>query len=262
MPAITTTYMLPNQRRDKILELLKEDGSAKVINLAKVFKVTEVTIRQDLEKMEKDGLLFREHGGAHLKNIEDQVRSLSLSHQDNLDKKERIATKCLEYIESGDSIILDSGSTTTEIAKKLKGFKNLRVITNALNIAMMLGAEPGIDLIVTGGEFKPPTLSLTGQKAADFFQGLNVQKLFLATAGLSLKAGLTYPSISDIVVKKAMIEAAETTFLVADSTKIGKTSFASLGALSLINYVITDSGISERNKELFEDNEIELILAK
>jgi DeoR/GlpR family transcriptional regulator of sugar metabolism len=253
--------MLPNQRRDKILELLKEDGSAKVINLAKLFKVTEVTIRQDLEKMERDGLLVREHGGAYLKNIEDQVRSFSLSHQDNLDKKERIAAKCLEFIESGDSIILDSGSTTTEIAKKLKGFKNLTVITNALNIAMLLGTEPGIELIVTGGEFKPPTLSLTGQKAADFFNGINVQKLFLATAGFSLKAGLTYPSISDIVVKKAMIEAAETTYLVADSTKIGKSSFASLGALSLINYVITDSHISERDKQIFKDNEIELILA-
>lgn len=254
--------MLPNLRRDKIIELLKEDGSAKVIDLARLFKVTEVTIRQDLEKMERDGLLIREHGGAYLKNIEDQVRSFSLSHQDNLDKKERIAAKCLEFIESGDSIILDSGSTTTEIAKKLKGFKNLTVITNALNIAMLLGSDPGIELIVTGGEFKPPTLSLTGQKAADFFNGINVQKLFLATAGLSLKAGLTYPSISDIVVKKAMIDAAETTYLVADSTKIGKSSFASLGALSLINYVITDSDISERDKQVFEDNEIELILAK
>jgi DeoR/GlpR family transcriptional regulator of sugar metabolism len=253
--------MLPNHRRDKILELLKEDGSAKVADLAKLFKVTEVTIRQDLEKMERDGQLTREHGGAYLKNIEAQVKSFELSHQDNLDKKERIAAKCLEFIESGDSIILDSGSTTTEIAKKLKGFKNLTVITNALNIAMLLGTEPGINLIVTGGEFKPPTLSLTGQKAADFFNGINVQKLFLATAGLSLKSGLTYPSISDIVVKKAMIDAAETTYLVADSTKIGKSSFASLGALSLINYVITDPGISERDKRIFEDNEIELILA-
>jgi len=253
--------MLPNHRRDKILELLKEDGSAKVVDLARLFKVTEVTIRQDLEKMERDSLLIREHGGAYLKNIEAQVKSFELSHQENLDKKERIAVKCLEFIESGDSIILDSGSTTTEIAKKLKGFKNLTVITNALNIAMMLGTEPGINLIVTGGEFKPPTLSLTGQKAADFFNGINVQKLFLATAGLSLKAGLTYPSISDIVVKKAMIEAAETTYLVADSTKIGKSSFASLGALSLINYVITDPGISERDKRIFEDNEIGLILA-
>lgn len=253
--------VMPNQRREKIVELLKEDGFAKVINLAKIFKVTEVTIRQDLEKLEKEGLLVREHGGAYLKNIEDKVRTLSLSNQDNLDKKEQIANKCIEYIESGDSIILDSGSTTTEIAKKLKGFKNLTVITNALNIAMMLGTEPGIDLIVTGGEFKPPTLSLTGQKAADFFQGIYVQKLFLATAGLSLKAGLTYPSISDIVVKKAMIDAAETTYLVADSTKIGKSSFASLGALSLVDYVITDSDINERDKELFEENDIEILLA-
>ena len=84
----------------------------------------------------------------------------------------------------------------------------------------------------------------------------------MATAGLSLKAGLTYQSISDIVVKKAMIDAAETTFLVADSTKIGKSSLASLGALSLIDYVITDSGIKERDKQVFKDNEIEIIVAK
>jgi len=253
--------MLPNQRREKILELLKEDGSAKVADLARLFKVTEVTVRQDLEKLEKDGMILRDHGGAYLKNIQDQVRNFSLSHSENMDKKELIATKCLEFIESGDTIILDSGSTTTEIAKKLKGFKNLTVITNALNIAMMLGIEPGIELIVTGGEFKPPTLSLTGQKAADFFKGINVQKLFLATAGLSLKAGLTYPSISDIVVKKAMIDAAEITYLVADSTKIGKASFASLGALSLIDYIITDAGIEEKHKQVFKDNEIELIIS-
>ncbi|GAB4024627.1 DeoR/GlpR family DNA-binding transcription regulator [Spirosoma gilvum] len=253
--------MLPNQRRDKILELLKEDGSAKVIDLARIFKVTEVTIRQDLEKLEKDGLVIKEHGGAYLKNVEDQVRTFSLGNQENIDKKEVIATKCLDFIESGDSIILDSGSTTTEIAKKLRGYKNLTVITNALNIALILGAEPGIEVIMTGGEFKPPTLSLTGQKAADFFKGINVQKLFLATAGISLKSGLTYPSISDLVVKKAMIDAADTTYLVADSTKIGRSAFASLGALSLIDYIITDAGIEEKHKQVFHDNEIELIIA-
>jgi len=253
--------MLANQRREKIMELLTEDGSAKVIDLAKIFKVTEVTIRQDLEKLEKDKLVIREHGGVFLKNIEAQVRGVSLVHQENIEKKEKIAIKCLEYIESGDTIILDSGSTTTEIAKKIKGFKNLTVITNALNIALLLGANPGIEVVMTGGEFKPPTLSLTGQKAADFFRGLHVQKLFLATAGISLKAGLTYPSISDLVVKKAMIEAAETTYLVADSTKIGKAAFASLGALSLIDYIVTDQGIEEKHKQLFKDNEIELIIA-
>ncbi len=254
--------MIPNQRREKILELIKEDGSAKVVDLARIFKVTEVTIRQDLDKLEKDGLVTKEHGGAFLKNIKDQVQTFSLSNSsENANKKEQIATKCLELIERGDTIILDSGSTTTEIAKKLKGFKELTVITNALNIALMLGAEPGIEVIVTGGEFKPPTLSLTGQKAADFFKGLNVQKLFLATAGISLKSGLTYPSISDLVVKKAMIEAADITYLVADSTKVGKSAFASLGALSLIDYIITDNGIEEIHKDLFKNNEIELIVA-
>ncbi|WP_201983351.1 DeoR/GlpR family DNA-binding transcription regulator [Hymenobacter rubidus] len=253
--------MLATQRREKILELLKEDGSAKVIALARLFKVTEVTIRQDLDKLEKEGLVVKEHGGAYLKNVEDQVRTFSLANQENLDKKELIAAKCLEYIQEGDSIILDSGSTTTEIAKRLTGYRHLTVITNALNIALILGAQPGIEVIMTGGEFKPPTLSLTGQKAADFFRGLNVQKLFLATAGLSLKSGLTYPSISDIVVKKAMIDAADTSYLVADSTKIGKSAFASLGALSLIDYIITDSGIEEKHKALFREHEIELIVA-
>lgn len=253
--------MLANQRRDKILDLLKEDGSAKVNELARIFKVTEVTIRQDLEKLDKEGLVLREHGGVHLKNVEDHVRNFSPINQVNLKEKEIIAKKCLDFIHPGDTIILDSGSTTTEIAKKIMHIKGLTVITNALNIALVLGANPNNEVVMTGGEFKPPTLSLTGQKAADFFKGLNVQKLFLATAGISLKSGLTYPSISDLVVKKAMIDASDTTYLVADSTKIGKSAFASLGALSLIDYIITDEGVEEKHKEVFRDNEIELIIA-
>lgn len=197
-----------------------------------------------------------------MKDVEDQVRNFSLGHQENLRKKEIIAEKCLEYIHPGDTIILDSGSTTTEIAKKLVNTKGLTVITNALNIALMLGANPHMDIIMTGGEFKAPTLSLTGQKAADFFKGLNVQKLFLATAGISLKSGLTYPSISDLVVKKAMIEAADITYLVADSTKIGKSAFASLGALSLIDYIITDEGVEHKHKEVFKEHDIQLIIAE
>lgn len=253
--------LLANQRREQILKLLREDGSAKVIDLAKIFKVSEVTIRQDLEKMEVEKLIIREHGGAFLLSIEDQVRSLSLMNKDNMDKKMLIGKKAAELIDNGDVIILDSGSTTTEIAKNLIGRKHLTVITNALNIAILLGSQPGIYVLMTGGEFKPPTLSLTGQKAADFLTDIHVDKLFLATAGISLKAGLTYPSISDLVVKKAMINAADAVYLVADSTKIRKTSFASLGALSLIDYIITDPHISEDHKKLFKAHDIQFILA-
>ena len=172
--------LLANQRREQIIKLLREDGSAKVIDLAKIFKVSEVTIRQDLEKLEAEDLIIREHGGAFLKNVRDQVQSFSLMNTENMDKKELIGKKAAELIENGDVIILDSGSTTTEVAKSLKGRKNLTIITNALNIGLMLGTEPGIDIMMTGGEFKPPTLSLTGQKAADFLVDIHVNKLILA----------------------------------------------------------------------------------
>lgn len=253
--------MLPQQRRQKIFELIREDGHAKVLDLSKIFKVTEVTIRQDLEKLEDEGLVIREHGGAYLKNISLNVQNFELLNQENMAQKEAIAQKAVELINDGDTIILDSGSTVTEIAKLLKGFKNLTVITNALNIALILGADTEINLILTGGEFKAPTLSLTGQKAADSLEGLHVDKLFLATAGIALKSGLTYPSISDICVKRAMIESADIVYLVADSTKIGKSSFASLGALSLIDFLITDSNIKDDYRELFLNNEIKLIIS-
>lgn len=254
--------MLPNQRREKILELIREDGHAKVLDLSRIFKVTEVTIRQDLERIEKEGLIVREHGGAYLKNIDSSVRNFSLQNQENMAEKIIIARKAIEFITDGDTIILDSGSTTTEIAKLLTGYRNLTVITNALNIALILGAQMGINVIVTGGEFKPPTLSLTGQKAADFFQSLHVDKLFLATAGIALKSGLTYPGISDICVKRAMIDSANEIYLVADSTKIGKSSFASLGALSLINYLITDSKITSEDIAWLKNYDVQFIIAE
>lgn len=253
--------MLPQQRRQKIFELIREDGHAKVLDLSKIFKVTEVTIRQDLEKLEEEELIVREHGGAYLKDIGYNVRNVELLSKENMVEKEAIAKKAIGFINDGDTIILDSGSTITEIAKLIIGFKNLTVITNALNIAFILGADPEINLILTGGEFKAPTLSLTGQKAADSLEGLHVDKLFLATAGITLKSGLTYPSISDICVKRAMIESSNIVYLVADSSKIGKSSFASLGALSLTDYLITDSKINEEYVDLFNRNEIKLIIA-
>lgn len=254
--------MLPNQRREKILELIREDGHAKVQDLSRIFKVTEVTIRQDLEKLEGEGLVEREHGGAILSNIGTNVKDITLQNQSNMAAKIAIAKKAVENINDGDTIILDSGSTTTEIAKLIIGYKNLTVITNAINIALILGAMPGINLMVTGGEFKPPTLSLTGQKSADFFNNINADKLFLATAGISLRAGLTYPSISDLCVKKAMIDTSDKVYLVADSSKIGIKSFASLGALSLIDHLITDSQISKEHIGMLHDHEVDCIIAE
>src|SRR6056297_1550941 len=199
--------MLANQRRDKILELLIEDGTARVSELSDIFKVSEVTIRQDLDKLEQKGLIIREHGGAYLKSLPSQVKSFSFQHIDNMDKKSQIGKKSAEFIKDNDTIIIDSGSTTTEIAKNITNRKNLTVVTNAVNVPFIIGGHPGITVLVTSGEFKAPTLSLTGEKAADFFKNVHVDKLFLATAGVTSEVGLTYPSLSDLPVKQAMIEA-------------------------------------------------------
>lgn len=253
--------MLAAQRRQKIIELLTEDGTARVSELSRIFQVSEVTIRQDLGKLEQDDLITREHGGAYLKSLSSQVQSITFQRKENMELKERIGKKAAEFIADGDTIILDSGSTVTEIAKNILDRRSLTVITNAINVPMIIGGQPGITVLVTSGEFKAPTLSLTGQKAADFFANLHVDKLFLATAGITLKAGLTYPSLSDIPVKKAMIEAAETVYLVADSTKIGRQALASLGALALIDYLITDDGITNEQQKDFEKHGIKFLIA-
>ncbi len=253
--------MLASARRQKILDLITEDGMARVTALSRIFKISEVTIRQDLAKLEEDGFIIREHGGAYLKSLPTQVQSTSFQHMENMDKKERIGKKAAEFIEDGDAVILDSGTTTTEVAKHLINHKNLTVVTNAVNVPLIIGGQPGITVLLTSGEFKAPTLSLTGQKAAEFFENVHVDKLFLATAGITLRAGLTYPSLSDLPVKKAMIEAANTVYLVADSTKVGVQALASLGALSLIHFLITDDGMSDENRKEFEKHGIEFIIA-
>ncbi len=253
--------MLAAQRRQKILELIRENGSARVSYLSSAFNVTEPTIRQDLLKIEEKGEIVREHGGAYLKSYSKGVRELSLLHLENMDKKQVIGKRAAEFVSSGDSIILDSGSTTTEIARNILKKENLRVITNSLNITLILGTEPNIEIHMTGGEFKAPTLSLTGEKAASFLKQTHVDKLFLATAGISFKSGLMYPGFSDIAVKKAMIEAAHEVYLVADSTKIGKHAFAALGELNKINYLITDSLITKEQRSLFEERGMRVILA-
>ncbi|MES2289241.1 MAG: DeoR/GlpR family DNA-binding transcription regulator [Pseudomonadota bacterium] len=255
------TRELGEARRNKILEWLREEGSARVRDLAQAFSVSEVTVRQDLEKLESDGHIVREHGGAYLKSVRQQVRAMALHHLDNMDAKRKIGRRAAAMIGDGETIILDSGSTTTEVAANILGHRDMTVITNALNIALMLGAEPGFDVHMSGGHFKAPTLSLSGERSADYFGGLFVQKLFLATAAIDPDAGLTYPALSDIAVKRAMIGAAEQVILVADSSKIGVRSFSSLGGLDLIHILITDEGIRDADRAIIESAGVEVIIA-
>jgi DeoR/GlpR family transcriptional regulator of sugar metabolism len=255
------TGLLAEPRRKKILEWMQEEGSARVRDLSAAFLVSEATIRQDLEKLENDGHVSREHGGAFLNTLPHQVETLSLQHLENMDKKRKIGARAAALVSDGETIILDAGSTTTEIAQRLLARAGLTVITNALNIALILGAVPGFAVHMPGGQFKAPTLSLSGDKSVDYFRNIFAGKLFLATAGVSLETGLTYPSFADLQLKEAMIRAASHVYLVADSTKINRTSFTRLGTLDVIHSFITDDGISDKDVQEFERRGIEVIVA-
>lgn len=254
--------LLSEPRRRRILDWIQEEGSARVRDLAQAFQVSEATIRQDLERLEQDGQITREHGGAFLNSMPAQVHALSLHHQENMDKKRAIGALAASLVKDGETLILDAGTTTTEIANRLTLRRDLTVITNALNIALILGGVPGFAVHMPGGQFKAPTLSLSGDKSVEYFRNIFAGKLFLATAGVALDAGLTYPSFADLQLKEAMIKAASRVYLVADSTKINRSSFTRLGALEVIHSFITDDGISDADAQAFERRGIEVLVAR
>jgi len=253
--------LLAEPRRMKILEWLQEEGSARVKDLSTAFSVSEATVRQDLERLEAEGCIEREHGGAFLKSLPQQVQAMALHHLVNMESKRKIGRFAASLVSDGETIILDSGSTTTEVARNLLGHQNLNVITNGLNIALTLGAVPSFSIHMPGGHFKAPTLSLSGEKSADYFNNIHAEKLFLATAAISFEAGLTYPSLADLHVKRAMIKAARQVYLVADSTKIGRVSFSSLGGLELVHVFITDAGIRDEDRRRLEESGVEVRIA-
>jgi DeoR/GlpR family transcriptional regulator of sugar metabolism len=254
--------LLAEPRRMKILEWLQEEGSARVRDLSAAFAVSEATIRQDLERLDADGYITREHGGAYLKSVPQQVESMSLHHVQNMDRKQKIGQAAAALVSDHETIIIDSGTTTTQFAENLRPRQDLNIITNALNIALLLGGNPTNTVHMPAGQFKAPTLSLSGEKSVDFFVGIYAEKLFLATAGISFEAGLTYPAIGDIYVKRAMIKAASKVYLLADSTKIGRMSFSSLGGVELVHTLITDDGISPDDIAGFEKRGIEVVVAR
>jgi DeoR/GlpR family transcriptional regulator of sugar metabolism len=253
--------LLAEPRRMKILAWLQEEGSVRVKALSAAFGVTEATIRQDLEKLENDGQVVREHGGAFLKSLPQQVQTMTLQNSTHMDAKRKIGKAAAALVSHGETVILDAGTTTTEVAHCLKDRREMTVITNALNIALMLGAEPTFSVHMPGGQFKAPTLSLTGEKSADYFSNIFVDTLFLATGGMSLEAGLTYPSLADIPIKAAMIRSATRVVLVADSSKMHRVSFSSLGAFDLVDVLVTDEGLKQPDQAAIEALGVQVVIS-
>jgi DeoR/GlpR family transcriptional regulator of sugar metabolism len=253
--------MLLESRHKAILDFLDSKGEGGVAELATRFDVSEMTIRRDLVLLERKGLLQRIHGGAVSSRGRSYEPPFMVRGGKNVDEKRRIAAAAAALVATGDSIILDVGTTTLEIARNLLDKRNITVITPSLHIANLLTDQPGIRLILTGGIVRNGELSLTGNLAVEAFRGFFVDKLFLGVGGIDFQAGLTEFNVEDSEVKKAMLRSAKETILVADASKFGRVAFAAIGPLGAVRRIVTDRSIDPVILARLNEERIETILA-
>jgi DeoR family transcriptional regulator, aga operon transcriptional repressor len=235
--------MLSEERQRAILDIVNRDGRVLVIDLARQFHTSQVTIRKDLEILHTKGRVHRTHGGA-LPARESALEDPSLREKEKLHRKEklRIAAAAARMVTEGQVVILDSGTTTTAIARALRNFQNLTIITNAVNIAAELSGS-ALDVILTGGSLRKNSFSLVGPIAEETLHRLHADILFLGVDGFDVQYGLSTPNLLEAKVNRAMIEISKTAIAVCDSSKFGKRSLSLIAPPSSLHHVITDSGI-------------------
>jgi DeoR family transcriptional regulator of aga operon len=253
--------MLNEERRRSILDIINRDGRAVVRELSRRFDTSDVTIRKDLEVLHNQGLIHRTHGGA-LPLQSGALLDVSLQEKEKVHRKEkeRIGLVAASLVEEGQSVVLDSGTTTTAIARSLRERKHLTVITNAVNIAADL-AGTSIEVILTGGILREESFSLVGPLAEETLRSLSADIMFLGVDGIDVHFGLTTPNLLEAKVNRVMVEIARRTILVCDSSKFGRRSLSLIAPLSKIHQIITDNRIQKADLRALEEAGIEVTIA-
>jgi DeoR family transcriptional regulator of aga operon len=252
--------MLSEERRREILELLQTEGRVLVRDLSKRFRTSLITIRKDLEFLHHQGQLERTHGGA-LPLRTGALRDRTLQEKERLHRQEklRIAAAAVRMIRPGQVVILDSGTTTTAIARACRQFRSLTVITNATNIAQEL-AGTSVEVLLTGGTLRKNSFSLVGPLAEESLRRLSADLLFLAVDGFDVRYGLTTPNLLEARVNRAMAEASRRTIVVCDSSKFGRRSLSLIMPVSAVHETITDRKITKPYLKALRDVDIEVTL--
>lgn len=252
---------LAAERQDRIVGLLRKHGFVRNSELSDQLGVSIVTVRQDVEALRTRGIVRKTFGGAML---HDEGRADSAFHQreDQFhEEKQRIGAAAAALIQPGETILLDAGTTTIEIARRLPENADVTVVTCALNIALEASSRAGVHVVVCGGELNPRTLSVVGRRAEQTLAEYHVDRLFLATYGVDLVRGLTERNLAGAELKRALLAAAREVVLVCDSSKFGATAPVQFAPLSAVQSVITDAGISRKFRRFLQTRAITLRLA-
>jgi len=249
-------------RRKTILQQLEEKNQIFVHDLSKEFGVSEVTIRNDLNQLEKKNMLIKVRGGAI--KIEAPVtidQNVSEKSKLNYQEKVLIGKKAVELIKESQTILIDSGTTTMQVAKNLGHFKDVTVLTHALNIANHLSTLPEVNVIILGGYLRKKSFSLIGPIAENSLRNFFVDKLFIGVDGFDLKTGGIYTTqIEEAHLNRIMINNAQEIIVVTDSSKFNRRSYAFICEMDKIDIVITDKKILKENKQNLIQAGIEVIV--
>ncbi|MDG1021241.1 MAG: transcriptional repressor AgaR [Emcibacteraceae bacterium] len=249
------------ERRKNILECALRDKSVLVDRLAEDFGVSTVTIRSDLKFLDKKNLLVRTHGGAVINNVLSRELSLDEKSRKQNTTKKKIALKVSSLIEEGDAIIVDSGTTTAEVALLLRKFKNLTVMTNGLNVAQNLMGYAGVEIHMTGGKLRQKTGSFYGAMAEQQLRLYRFSKVILGVDGFNINIGVTTHFEQEASLNRVMCESADQVIVATDSSKFEHSGFYKIVDTEDIEVLVTDTGISDKIAQKLEQSGIELIIA-
>lgn len=250
--------MIVDERRNQILQVIENKGFVSLHELANAVDVSQSTIRRDLEYLDNIGQIRRTRGGAAY--VGESITAFDDRQIQALDQKQAIAEVATQFIQPGDTVLLDGGTTTLEVAKRLGG-KSIQVVTNSLPIINVLASRHEIELVMLGGYLYPNTGVFLGPLSASTLDQIRARKLIMSVGGITEK-GL-YNSNSLLVdTERKMIEVSDEIIVVADSSKLGHTALAHLCSLNRIDQIVIDSGISDEWKKTLESAGIQVNVVK
>ena len=251
--------MLAIERRNAILEKLQAERRVVVSELSQIYKVSEETIRRDLEKLENDGFAIKSYGGAVINENANVDLPFNIRKKRNVISKQKIAEVISSRIKDGTSIMLDASSTAVYIAKALKERKNLTLITNSIEILIEMFDTPNVNVLSTGGAMREGSFALVGPQTDKMLNSYHVDIAIVSAKGFDLETGMTDTEELHANNKKTMLHAGREKVLAVDSSKFGKTAFTEIGTLEDISMVVTDAKPDEVWLLAFKEYGIECI---
>ncbi|MHA6250771.1 DeoR/GlpR family DNA-binding transcription regulator [Oceanobacillus sp. CAU 1775] len=252
--------MFAEERRGIILNHLQQEKRITVKELATLLKVSEATLRTDLNVLEQDGLLTRTHGGAVLNEAKPKMNRFSERASQNIKDKKSITNKAINLIEYKSSIFLDASTTALELARQLKELDiSLTVVTNGLMTAIELKENPSINVILLGGIARKDSMATEGLLGISLLERINIDSFFTSAQGFTINEGLTDFNVYEAELKKNIVKKADKVIALLDHSKIGRSSIASFASIDDIDILITDKKLSSETATALESNQIEFI---